>query len=139
MNKNLERVIILGITLIILSLIMLGCGRSSFYQSSRCTVDEVDSGAIISCEDGSTAVIYDGEDGEDGMDAVSPILYMLDPCGDHPGHVDELLIVTDSGVIAWYKNIGLVLIEPNVRYRTTDKQKCTFEINSDYELVFEQE
>jgi len=70
-----------------------------------------------------------GLDGLDGLDGTDGILSVVDPCGDGQGP-DEVVIFTDSGVLAWYKNVGLSVLVENVTYRTTDKQKCIFRIEN---------
>lgn len=141
---KIHHLIPLFITLALLTLALFatGCGRASYYSNKGCHVTETPNGAVIECDDGSSAVVYNGEDGtdgvdgEDGIDGTNPILATLDPCGDDPGHVDEILLVIDGGVIAWYKNKGLTLLAPNVNYVTTDHQKCQFSIDENYNLVY---
>jgi len=86
-------------------------------------------GQLDATEIEKTIVIYDGQDGEngtDGADAEYFIEKVVDPCGDGKG-VDEILLVTMDGVLAWYKNVGLVVLEDG-NYVTTDKQRCKFSI-----------
>lgn len=77
----------------------------------------------------------DGVDGEDGQDAPSnpwTVSSVVDPCGDDPGQVDEVLLFYENGeILAWYKNVGLVLLSPGGSYVTTDKQECRFKIDLD--------
>lgn len=80
----------------------------------------------------------DGVDGEDGQDADSNffIVEVHDPCGDKPGHPDEVILeLEDGSFVAWYKNLGLSVLDKNVHYRTTDKQKCDFKIDSNGNIV----
>lgn len=56
---------------------------------------------------------------------------IVDPCGDHKGHPDEIvLIFSDGSVLAWYKDLGFSVLEEGVVYQTTDKQKCKFKIEN---------
>ena len=70
-----------------------------------------------------------GLDGLDGLDGTDGILSVVDPCGDGQGP-DEVVIFTDSGVLAWYNNVGLSVLAENVTYQTTDNQKCLFRIEN---------
>lgn len=66
----------------------------------------------------------------------SGIVEVIDPCGDEPGSVDEVLFRLWTGEIAaWYKNTGFVILEPG-QYRTTDYQKCVFTVTEDYEVIY---
>ena len=56
---------------------------------------------------------------------------IVDPCGDHPGHYDEvLLLLSDGSILAYFghrsKRFLTKLSDGN--YRTTDKQKCVFSV-----------
>lgn len=48
----------------------------------------------------------------------------IDPCGPSTTF-DEILLDTNYGVVAYYKNLGLVVLEDGA-YATTDNQKCNF-------------
>lgn len=64
---------------------------------------------------------------EADIDSINGVAEIVDPCGDGRGF-DEVLLVMDSGaIIAWYKNLGLVVLDDGY-YRTTDKQRCRFQI-----------
>lgn len=64
-----------------------------------------------------------GDKGDKGEAAPESVWH--DPCGDGPGP-DELVLEMDGRFYAWYKNLGLVELNPNARYRTTDRQSCRF-------------
>jgi len=51
----------------------------------------------------------------------------IDPCGDGPGPDEILVELNDGSLMAWYNNIGLVIIEDG-NYVTTDSQQCPFSI-----------
>ena len=95
-------------------------------------IDEIEKTSFV-C-DGSNGV--DGRDGIDGIDGIDGnVLTVLDPCGDGAGH-DELILVLDGDIyLAWLKNVGIVELQEGVRYRTTDRQKCHFELDNG-ELVY---
>lgn len=67
-----------------------------------------------------------GIDGQDGEDAKYFVTEVVDPCGASSGP-DEILLVTNAGIMAWYKNVGLVLLEDG-NYVTTDSQRCRFSV-----------
>lgn len=80
-------------------------------------------------EDGQDGI--DGEDGDDAPVSQFDIVEVIDPCGDEPGKADEVLFVLRNGdIVAWYKNLGLSILDVDKKYRTTDVQKCLFEIDS---------
>lgn len=72
-----------------------------------------------------------GPQGLPGVDGEDAIIEVIDPCGDKPGHVDEVLFRLSNGdIAAWYEDVGLVILEKNVKYKTTDEQECKFKINN---------
>jgi hypothetical protein len=75
-----------------------------------------------------------GNDGANGQDAV---LEVLDPCGDSPNIIDEILIrLADGRVLCSFsdkangQNTRLSILPPG-SYRTTDGSSCAFTINAD--------
>ena len=58
--------------IIILGLILIGCGvqtetvttRTVFVESEACSVESIEEGALITCPDGTTTVVLEGQDGE---------------------------------------------------------------------------
>ena len=132
------------VLLVVLCLSAVACGRRASFTSAggTCTVSD----NKIVCPDGSSLELpapepgkdgrdgsdgQDGEDGADGKDGLNgTIVTIVDPCGDDPGHVDEVVMVfSDGTILAWYLNIGFSVLEPGVVYRTTDHQKCKFTVN----------
>lgn len=79
-----------------------------------------------------------GDTGSNGKDAeVGPwqIVDVIDPCGDDPGHADEVLIKFMNGkFLAYFKESGdkefLSLLGCGASYHTTDHQNCSFKITS---------
>lgn len=156
--------------LILLSaLFLVACGEDRQVitdvvdENKGCTVTEQADGSLISCEDGTSAFIPNGQDGadgangqdgqdgaqgpqgpqgpdgQDGQDGTDGIVELLDPCGDDPNNLDEILIRTSSGdLLAWYLDRGLVVLEPG-NYRTTDPQQCRFTVNSDGTITYDLE
>lgn len=68
-----------------------------------------------------------------------PVISLIDPCDDFPGHYDEVIMRlqegnTDSGRLVAFFEDGkgrrfLTVLKPGVVYQTTDAQKCKFKIN----------
>lgn len=56
---------------------------------------------------------------------------IIDPCGNNPGHFDEIILVTSTGKFIAYFEVGnnrfLSVLEDG-SYQTTDAQACRFEI-----------
>lgn len=102
----------------LISLVLLiGCSDSNYYKVESCFVEKDEAGQILTC----------GADTIEIPDQM-PILEIVDPCGDGPG-VDEVVIILEGGLyLAWYKNVGLAVLEEITQYKTTDAQKCRFKI-----------
>lgn len=119
---------------IILLALLVSCGRGPAGKSGlngkdggSCRVESVSNGARIICDDGSQSVILNGEDG------VSEVFNIIDPCGDDVSEFDEILLKTNSGIIAYLEDRGrriLVKLSPG-NYVTGDRQLCQFRVNSD--------
>jgi hypothetical protein len=101
---------------------------------SSCTVNDVDDGAVILCEDGSSSFIEDGEDG------ASSLVEIIDPCGTETTFDEVILVYEIDGApvfIAYFENGSkryLTTLDEGVNYRTTDGTKCDFKIE-DGQLV----
>lgn len=65
--------IILGV---LLSLTLVGCGQDSFqYENAKqCTVEQIPTGAVITCPDGTQSFITNGSDGQDGQDGQDAVI-----------------------------------------------------------------
>jgi prefoldin subunit 5 len=86
--------------------------------------------SVASLEDG----FADMADSIAALEGAKQIVAILDPCGNGSGH-DEVLVAFDDGsVMAWYKDLGLTMLTPNVTYQTTDSQRCNFRVNSNGQL-----
>jgi hypothetical protein len=147
--------------LLLIMLFVVSCGRGDKGRTgnsgrngvdgkdgSSCHVESLENGARLYCDDGSQSVVYNGEDGSqgeqgvqgetgvdgvDGQNGISPVLAIIDPCGDKPGKYDEVLLKTDSGLISYFESNGkkfLARLSPGT-YVTTDDQACNFRVNVD--------
>lgn len=67
------------------------------------------------------------------------IIATIDPCGDYPGHFDEVLLKTkDNKYIAYFEQSGkrfLTILTPG-QYMTTDSQNCPFQLTNNNEIVY---
>lgn len=107
-------------------------------DGSSCSVTQTINGLIISCTDGTSAVLLNGKDGEDAPSTPYSITEIINPCGDSPGF-DEILFRTHSNqIIAHFSSGGLqflTILSPG-SYRTTDSESCLFSINSNMEVIW---
>lgn len=79
----------------------------------------------------------DGKDGSDGKDGTNALpVIIVDPCGDAPGIIDEILIMLPTGqVMASLSdktnghNTRLSILPPG-SYMTTDGSSCKFKISA---------
>lgn len=81
-----------------------------------------------------------GAQGSAGTDAVLPaysIVNIIDPCGNHPSIVDEVLLILANGQVlvsfsenANGKNTRFSILPPGT-YATTDGSGCVFTLNAD--------
>lgn len=99
-------------------------------DGQSCFVNETDEGADITCG-GNTVSILDGDDAVSSPYTVTEI---VDPCGDDPGSVDEVLLKIYNGdYVSYFEDAGrrfLTVLSPG-SYRTTDSQSCRFSIDGD--------
>ena len=127
-------------------------------NGTSCSVEAVQDGAMIVCEDGSQAFVKNGENGHscsvssinayssliectDGSQSLIDLNSMaqhqiqeiIDPCGDDPNNFDEVLMKFNNGSILAYFQSGskrfLTLLTPG-NYKTTDAQKCKFNVDN---------
>ena len=112
---------------------LIGCTNTEYVTTSEykgCTLDRTDTHILVNCGPGGTEYMPIPENGTDGKDGGSFVSEIIDPCGDYADDVDEILLhLTDGTYLAWYKNTGLIVLEPGY-YVTTDKQKCKFSIDT---------
>jgi hypothetical protein len=123
-----------------LALIAVGCGDNTEFESvNQCKVDQIIGGVLITCGDTQQIVYngtpgldgtdgHNGNDGTNGQDGQDSIQKVYDPCGNGPGADEIVLKLANNQFMAWYLNLGLVLLDQNVVYQTTDAQHCKFKI-----------
>jgi len=97
-------------------IILGGCTTDKeTYYVDNCTVDVVKGGQVLTC--GPDQVV---------IPDMLPVTSVIDPCGDGPG-VDEVMIQLQGDLyIAWYRPVGIVVLAKDIRYTTTDRQRCEF-------------
>lgn len=88
-----------------------------YYTVDGCTIEKVDGGQVVTC--GTDELV---------VPDAAEVLQIVDPCGDGPGVDEVVLILEGSLYIAWYKNVGMTVLEPYTPYQTTDSQRCRFQI-----------
>jgi hypothetical protein len=67
------------------------------------------------------------------LEGYSSITAIIDPCGDKPGHFDEVILATSNGELLAYFESGskrFLTLLSNGNYRTTDKQRCYFTVSN---------
>lgn len=112
-------------------------------KGSSCTVSRITNGATITCSDGTTVLILDGENGQDGQPApptAYTVVEIVDPCGDAPGVFDEVFLRLANGTLvasfsenANGKNTRFAILTPG-SYTTTDGSSCYFSVDSDNQV-----
>lgn len=137
-----------------LALVLTACGRmgapapglNSLINQSRQSIDSAvcasESGTLITSgldlnrnlvletdEIQQASVVCDGIAGVPGPVSPTAIAAIIDPCGPHNGPDEILLQMQDGRFIAWYLDLGLVVLERGIVYRTTDDQECRFWIS----------
>lgn len=150
----------------LLVFLLAGCGayenRDCYLNGEECR-DDVEESQTVVVKETKTVVVKQGpkgdkgDRGEDGETVIGPvgpqgmpglpgevpepnpydIEFLFDPCGDDPNEIDEVLMVTYSGlVIASFsdspngKNTRFVVL-PDGDYQTTDGSDCEFNIPED--------
>lgn len=83
-----------------------------------------------------------GPRGEAGPKGSDSIVAIIDPCGDSPTVIDEIVIIlADGNVLVSFseqangKNTRLALLPPG-SYITTDGSSCAFTVNNDSSISF---
>jgi hypothetical protein len=134
--------------------------QADISKGNSCSVSAVDEGAVIYCEDGTTTLVYHGQDGADGSDGVDgtdgkdgidgqdgangapaplqpfDVVDIIDPCADSP--LDEVLLKFANGKILAHfasgTNQHFTLLNPG-NYITTDGTQCRFSITESGDVV----
>lgn len=139
---------------------MITCGETQAFikdgtdglDGSACSValDTAGLGSLISCSDGTSAFIRngqdgangeDGKDGTNGTDGLDAVLEVIDPCGSETTQgFDEVLLVLSSGDILAHLSDGdnqhFVVVQRNRKYITSDGTQCSFEVTADGEIKY---
>jgi hypothetical protein len=108
---------------------------------SSCSVTQVSNGAIISCENGTSAVLLNGQDGADGSPAPATpytVTEIIDPCGNSPGFDEVLLRLHNGQIMAHYAQGALqflTILSPGT-YRVTDGTNCVFTVHPDMSVTW---
>jgi hypothetical protein len=128
-------------------------------DGSSCNVISINNGAEISCDDGSSITLLNGingsscevtqllngikvtcgneigyvYNGEDGATSAFTVTEVINPCGDYPGHFDEVLLKMSNGeILAHFShgNLQFLTLLTDGNYVTTDKQACNFNVTN---------
>lgn len=124
--------------------LLVGCGDSGTFHKyvdcvligKNCPVNQDQFDDMVEIIEEQTNDIEDLDNRLDALEAARQnelvVTEVIDPCGDRAGSLDEVLLDTNQGVMAWYSGLGLTLLEDG-NYRTTDRQRCSFSIvNGEY-------
>lgn len=125
--------------LIVACLTLTACGMPPVVFQSSCTVEKLQGGSVISCPDGTEVEVQDGVNGSNGLDGQDAIVSVIDPCGDAPNILDEVIFRLNNNSLMVYFESGskryLTLLEPGT-YITTDNQKCVFTVDDNFQVTW---
>lgn len=127
---------------ITLLLWLAACGRNhkvTVLAEQQCNHEQLESGILVNCKDGSSYYVNHGEDGVDGANGVNAYLERIELCPSIPGAFKESIFRDNEGFWALYyskKEAFLTELSPG-SYVTTDGRDCSFEITEDMEVVHE--
>lgn len=114
-------------------------------DGSSCSVNPVVGGALITCADGTSVVLWNGTNGADGQDGADapPTAYTVvglgDPCGKQSSFDEVLLRLQNGDLLAHYASGNqqfLAKITPG-SYVTTDGTHCYFTVSNDGSITNE--
>lgn len=99
-------------------------------DGSFCTVSTTIGGQLISCTDGTSGVILNGQDAPPTPYTVTE---MIDPCGDQSAFDEILLRLANDQLVAHFSSGALEFLTtlPPGSYQTTDGTNCHFIIHND--------
>ncbi len=111
---------------------------------SSCTVTPTSTGSLVACSDGTYASIDNGQDGDSivgpqgpaGQNGADSIVQIIDPCGNSPSVIDEVLLkLSDGSYLCYFTNnvngdYGRLALLPPGSYVTTDGSACHFTITA---------
>lgn len=122
-----------------------GLPGSAGRDGSSCSTTQAIGGVLVSCTDGTSAVILNGKDGTNGTDGVNapPTPYtvteLVDPCGKQTTYDEVLMRLANNQLIAHYASGSLqylTVIGPG-SYITTDGSNCYFSVDSNLQIYNE--
>lgn len=115
-------------------------------DGTSCSVSPMIGGALVTCSDGTQAVVLNGldgangTDGQDGIDTepgVYDIIEIINPCGVNGPYDEVLLRLRNGQIIAYYSAVNkqrlAVLVSGS--YITTDGYSCAFAIDVDGNII----
>lgn len=115
-------------------------------NGSSCTTHQMEGGAIISCTDGTSSIVYNGVNGLTGATGATGsdgILEVINPCGEEFANDEVFLRLSSGRILALYdggpNQDRLVLLAPG-NYISTDtaaSKSCSFTVTSDYKIINE--
>lgn len=133
--KRSTKGLVFGVVLLAAS----SCGKTTreYYIGERGPTGEVGPAGPTGTAGQDGADGSDGADGTPGADGQDAVVEVIDPCGDAPGIVDEILIhLSDGRVLRSFsdrangKNTRLSIL-PAGSYVTTDGSNCAFTVSAD--------
>lgn len=97
---------------------------------ANCTVSQVSNGAIITCPDGTTALVQNGSSSEP---SAFTIVDLIDPCGQEADFDEVLLKLYNGQYLVHFSHGGKQFLSTigTGSYVTTDGTNCHFTINQD--------
>lgn len=125
-----------------------GAQGSQGPEGSSCSAQPVVGGALITCTDGTSVVLWNGVDGRNGVDGqdgadAPPTAYtvvgLVDPCGKQSSFDEVLLRLQNGDLLAHYASGNqqfLARISPG-SYVTTDGTHCYFTVSNDGSITNE--
>lgn len=133
MRKNL---ILVSFALLLSSCAEDGRNGLDGKDGSSCAVEQLVNGAIITCENGTTAVILNGEN---AAPTAYTVVEHVDVCGKQSSFDEILLRLANGQIIAHFSsgsNQFLSLL-PSGNYRTTDGTNCDFAVDVNLNITDE--
>lgn len=135
----------------------IGPAGANGENGSSCSATQAIGGVLISCTDGTSAVLLDGptgprgdtgekgDSGSNGVDGLNapPTPYtvteMIDPCGDQTAYDEILMRLANDQLVAHFSSGSLefLTVIPPGNYVTTDGTHCHFTVDIDMQITNE--
>lgn len=150
MNKDLIKLVIVYV---VLAFLASSCAKehgpqgSAGANGSSCSVKQEESGARITCTDGSSAFIADGDQGpqgvsgapgKDGKDA-SPVtaVQFCDGASTYPSTFPEIGFCIGGNIYAVYSTHGgfAAYLPPGTYYSNAENSSCTFTVGDNCSIT----